>query len=117
MHFPQAPGKEVFSLAIFHELHCLMHISASMDNLIMQIRRKDFVLDENVLLHNDHCFDYIRNAVMCFGDTTLEGQAQTPGLQDVPGTDGTGAIHVCRNFDEIRAYAEGKRLNSGREHL
>ncbi|EMD90725.1 hypothetical protein COCC4DRAFT_68645 [Bipolaris maydis ATCC 48331] len=117
MHFPEAPGKEVFSLAVFHELHCLMHIAASMDDLVMQIRRKDFKLDESFLLHNDHCFDYIRNAIMCFGDTTLEGQTRTPGLEHVPGTDGTGAIHVCRNFDEVSAYAEQKRLNEGREHL
>lgn len=88
-----------------------------MDDLIMQIRNKNFVLDESKLLHNDHCFDYIRNAIMCFGDTTLEGQSQTPGLEDIPGTDGTGAIHVCRNFDEVSKWAEMKRLNEGRDHL
>ncbi|USP78105.1 uncharacterized protein yc1106_05379 [Curvularia clavata] len=117
MHFKEAPGKQSYSIAVFHELHCLMHIAAAMDDLIMQIRNKDFTLNENRLVHNDHCFDYIRNAIMCFGDTTLEGQSQTPGLEDIPGTDGTGAIHVCRNFDEVSKWAEMKRLNEGRDHL
>lgn len=54
---------------------------------------------------------------MCFGDTTLEGQTQTPGLENVPGTDGTGATHVCRNFEEIRAFADKMKLSEKKEHL
>lgn len=83
----------------------------------MQLRNREFAIDEAALLHNDHCFDYIRNAVMCCGDTTLEGQTRTPGLEHVPGTDGTGAVHVCRNFDEISAYAVQMKLNDAKEHL
>lgn len=117
MHFPNIPGKQVFSLAIFHQLHCLMHLSDFMDKLVVQIRNRDFSLDDNFLWHNDHCFNYIRHAIMCFGDTTLEGQTLTPGLEHVPGTDGTGATHMCRNFDEIREFAEKRRLSEKKEQL
>ncbi|KAF1835600.1 hypothetical protein BDW02DRAFT_597222 [Decorospora gaudefroyi] len=114
MHFPEAPGKEVFTIAVFHELHCLMHMSAFIDKLVMKIRNKDLTLDEGALGHNDHCFNYLRNALLCCGDTTLEGQAQTPELKDIAGTDGTGAVHVCRNYEEIAAWAEKKRFTDSK---
>ncbi|CAA9961562.1 DUF3328 domain containing protein [Pyrenophora teres f. maculata] len=117
MHFSAAPGKQVYAIAVFHELHCLMHLSGYIDKLVMQIRNKDFELDEEAVWHNDHCFNYLRNALLCCGDTTLEGQAQTPELQGMAGTDGTGAVHVCRNFDEIMAFAEKVRLTDAKEHF
>jgi hypothetical protein len=110
MHYPQAPGKHVYTIAVFHEMHCLMHISESIDKLVMQIRNKDFVLDEGTIGHNDHCFNYLRNALMCCGDTTLEGQSQAKMFEHIAGTDGTGAMHVCRNYEEISAWAEKRVL-------
>lgn len=117
MHFPQNPHHDVYALAVFHELHCLMHISAYLDKLVLQIRRRDFVLDEGELGHNDHCFNYLRNALMCCGDTTLEGQSQADMFRDVPGTDGTGAVHVCRRYEEVVAWAEGRRITDEKESL
>ena len=116
MHFESLAGKEVYSIAVFHELHCLMHISGVIDKLVIKLRNMDFSLDEGELGHNDHCFNYIRNALMCCGDTTLEGQAQTPELKDTAGTDGTGAVHFCRNYDEIVAWAEKMKIASLKEH-
>ncbi|KAH7402952.1 hypothetical protein BKA66DRAFT_578427 [Pyrenochaeta sp. MPI-SDFR-AT-0127] len=110
MHFPQYPDKKVYSVAVFHELHCLMHISSYIDELVMKIRNKDFNLNESEIGHNDHCFNYLRNALLCCGDTTLEGQSQALMFKDIPGTDGTGAVHVCRNYDEILSWAEGQRI-------
>ncbi|KAL5113995.1 hypothetical protein ACEQ8H_008100 [Pleosporales sp. CAS-2024a] len=117
MHFDAASGKELFTMAVFHELHCLMHISAYLDRLVMQIRNRDWVVDEDALWHNDHCFNYLRNALMCAADLTLEGQSQSEMLKDVPGTDGTGASHTCRNYDEVYAWADGKRVTDHKEHL
>jgi hypothetical protein len=31
-------------------------------------------LTQEVAHHSAHCFDYIRQALMCAGDTTLEGK-------------------------------------------
>lgn len=84
---------------------------------MLQIRNKDFTLDESAVWHNDHCFNYLRNALLCCGDTTLEGQAQTPRFRDVPGTDGTGAVQVCRNYVEIGTFAEAARLVGAKEHF
>jgi hypothetical protein len=117
MYFGNTGNKTIYTIAVFHEVHCLMHISAYIDKLVMQIRNKDLTLDESAIGHNDHCFNYLRNALMCCGDTTLEGQSQAKMFENVSGTDGTGAVHVCRNYDEISAYAERKRVVDGKESL
>ncbi|KAF1918579.1 hypothetical protein BDU57DRAFT_203922 [Ampelomyces quisqualis] len=117
MHFDQNPGGQIYSIAVFHELHCLMHLSSYVDQLVMQIRNRDFTLDESDVGHNDHCFNYIRNALICCGDTTLEGQSQAKMFEHIAGTDGTGAVHVCRNYDEISAWATKHRITDKKEAL
>lgn len=57
--------------------------------------------------HVDHCFQYLRQSLLCCGDTALEGQDPRT---DKPGTDGTGAVHICKNFDGILAWADSRRL-------
>ncbi|KAJ4370254.1 hypothetical protein N0V86_008991 [Didymella sp. IMI 355093] len=108
--FPQLAGKDTYVLAVFHQMHCLYHISMTMDSLAMQMRAGNTTVDEHELVHNDHCFDYLRNAIMCMADTTLEGQIEGQDWDGETGTDGTGAMHVCRNWDEVVRWAEGKRL-------
>ncbi|KAI6357447.1 hypothetical protein MCOR25_007661 [Pyricularia grisea] len=43
------------------------------------------------------CFDYLRQAIMCHGDMTLEGAS---GQGPPRGSDGYGAKHICRNRAE-----------------
>jgi hypothetical protein len=117
MLFDWKHNQPLYSIAVFHEMHCLMHMADYIDELVMQIRNKDFTLNEGQIGHNDHCVNYLRNAIMCCGDTTLEGQSQAEMFKDVPGTDGTGAVHVCRNYDEISAWAEKRRVTGGKEIL
>jgi hypothetical protein len=57
--------------------------------------------------HVAHCFRYLRQSLVCCGDTALEGQIPNSKIN---GTDGTGAVHVCKDFDAIRSWAENKRL-------
>ena len=79
-----------------------MHMATFIDKLVMKIHKKDCTLvEEHALVHNDHCFNYLRNAILCCGDTTLEGQTLTPERKDVASTDGTDAVYACRNYDEI----------------
>jgi hypothetical protein len=115
MHFPELSDSGVYAIAVFHQLHCLYHLAGFIDKMTMKIRDGDYAaLDEKKLLHNDHCFNYLRNALTCCGDTTLEGQAQSPGFEG-PGTDGTGGVHVCRKYDEIVAWAEKKKITDSRD--
>lgn len=64
--------------------------------------------------HIDHCFRYLRQALVCCGDTALEGR--NPGFDasdpdTAPVADGTGAVHVCRDYERIRRWAEERRVD------
>lgn len=60
--------------------------------------------------HVDHCFRYLRQSIVCCADTALEGQNLKA---KIPDTDGTGATHLCKDFDKVRAWAEEMRINDG----
>jgi len=47
---------------------------------------------------------------MCCGDTALEG-AETTFPEGVGGSDGWGAQHVCKNYEELRAVLDERRAN------
>lgn len=53
---------------------------------------------KEIILHRDHCLDYIRQAIMCAGDVTLEPLTKS-------GINGMGAIHQCRDFNRIFSWA------------
>lgn len=57
--------------------------------------------------HIDHCFRYLRQSILCCGDVALEGQDPNSTR---PATDGSGAIHMCKDIDEIKSWAEDRRL-------
>jgi hypothetical protein len=61
--------------------------------------------------HIYHCIDYIRQAIMCCGDTTLEKARNVDG-KAVRGVDGWGVEHQCRDFSAIVAYGEAHRTNN-----
>ncbi|KFY38694.1 hypothetical protein V495_06419 [Pseudogymnoascus sp. VKM F-4514 (FW-929)] len=53
---------------------------------------------KEIVLHRDHCLDYIRQAIMCTGDVTFEPLTTV-------GINGMGAIHQCRDFNRIFSWA------------
>lgn len=53
-----------------------------------------------------HCFDYLRQAILCAGDMTLEGESRELEGQ----TDGWGYEHVCKNRKEMFGWIEGNRV-------
>jgi hypothetical protein len=48
--------------------------------------------------HTIHCFDYLRQAILCAGDTTLEGTTEYG--------EGWGSLHQCKDIDAIRQSVE-----------
>ncbi|KAM3522582.1 hypothetical protein MY4038_008568 [Beauveria bassiana] len=57
--------------------------------------------------HVEHCFRYLRQSLLCCGDTALEGQDPNT---DKAATNGVGAVHMCKDFEAIRSWAEDNRL-------
>ncbi|PYI28109.1 hypothetical protein BP00DRAFT_481885, partial [Aspergillus indologenus CBS 114.80] len=98
--------KQVFTPAVFHQLHCLYMIMHHYDVLLSNHVGPNHTLNEDDLWHVDHCFDYLRQSIQCCGDTALEGQ----GEMKAPGTDGSGGIHICKDYEMIRAWAEQRRI-------
>lgn len=123
----EAKGQTLYGISVFHQLHCLVgilwcrseyHLNESA--LIMLTLLQDMIEHvwiqnltaasssmeaghENQLRHVDHCFGYLRQALMCCSDTTLEGQAVT---SDAKGTDGFGVKHRCRDFASVYRWAQ-----------
>ncbi len=60
--------------------------------------------------HIYHCFDYLRQALLCHGDTTLE-KARVDAERGtlVRGVDGWGVQHECRDTQAIDAFARAHR--------
>lgn len=54
--------------------------------------------------HVRHCIDYLRQAILCNMDMTLEGTIE-PGLFP----SGSNNTHVCRSYEAGKAYAESWR--------
>lgn len=102
------PGKNstsgkgsLYDVSAFHQLHCLTkireHVSLlqfAIDEQVDADARKH-VLEQS--RHMDHCFDYLRQGIMCAGDTTLEWPKE--GSKGV--VDGWGVTHQCRDWDDI----------------
>ena len=56
--------------------------------------------------HIAHCFDYLRQAIMCAGDLTLEWAMppfESTGLRS--SVDGWGITHQCKNWDDAVKWA------------
>ncbi|ODA83224.1 hypothetical protein RJ55_01735 [Drechmeria coniospora] len=55
------------------------------------------------LWHVSHCFDYVRQALMCRPDLTLEGPVHVNGRLLVVGWE---SPHQCQSWDTIWKYFE-----------
>ncbi|KAG6038305.1 hypothetical protein E4U41_004355 [Claviceps citrina] len=85
---------EGFSVAVMHQVHCVAVIKHS-----FMVYREDKTCRRDVdAEHIDHCVEYLRQAIMCHGDMTLE----RPSSQTYPqGTTGWGNVHRCRDWDQL----------------
>lgn len=56
------------------------------------------------------CFDYLRQSLMCCGDTALEGGSEPESFPEgIVGTDGWGVQHVCKTYADINVFANEHR--------
>lgn len=114
--------KPVYTTSVTHQLHCMFMIMHGFNDLALNHGR--FAMDmagedgdegltregEDPVEHLSHCFDYLRQAIMCHGDTALEGRQTTFG-SDVGGSDGWNVQHVCKPWDRIHDWLEEHRID------
>ncbi|KAG6018507.1 hypothetical protein E4U41_003831 [Claviceps citrina] len=104
---PNMPGlrhpehEQQACVAVFHQMHCLYITYAAYWNA----RAGNF--DEIPPEHLIHCWDYLRQSLMCASDTSLEW---VHPLDSAPGqTSGWGYQHTCKNFDAVFEWTESHR--------
>ncbi|KAL2036400.1 hypothetical protein N7G274_010879 [Stereocaulon virgatum] len=89
---PINSDKVVYIIEAYHAIHCLkvirLHYSALMDELGM-----DWPVE-----HDMHCFDTLRQHIMCQADDTL---LSTTGHRDA----GMNQTRMCRDWDALRQWA------------
>ncbi|RDX45175.1 hypothetical protein OH76DRAFT_1486491 [Lentinus brumalis] len=90
------PNKRTFLISFVHQLHCL------------DVFRVGFVTNRTGFAHHvEHCLRYMRQAVLCYADTTLE--VDHPGLLDGKwehAANGVGSVHRCKDWTVLREYMD-----------
>ncbi|KAF2834033.1 hypothetical protein CC86DRAFT_400598 [Ophiobolus disseminans] len=89
------------TLAVYHQLHCLqaidLYYSKQLHTNFNSSRERTF----NAHIH--HCFDYLRQAIICAADTNLEPfDSRFYGVQ-------TAIPKKCRDIREVNKFAERYR--------
>ncbi|KAJ4372904.1 hypothetical protein N0V83_003195 [Neocucurbitaria cava] len=143
-------AKELKSVSVFHEIHCLhgirtayftsdylyrklQHTTQSQQSLHANKKSPSdhphlpadkFVFNaylEDQIKHPEHahglatghvkhCFDYLRQALMCAADTNLEDTSIEDGEEGAPGW---GSKRVCRDFDAVKEWSAKWRAGDG----
>ncbi|KAI0443431.1 hypothetical protein F4803DRAFT_316644 [Xylaria telfairii] len=96
----------VVTTSMTHQLHCLYAIAEAYAAMTSDTSR----VPKETPWHLTHCFDYIRQGIMCCGDVALEGQ-QTTFPEGFEGSDGWDSKHVCKDYNQILAYLDKNRAN------
>ncbi|THU92336.1 hypothetical protein K435DRAFT_862586 [Dendrothele bispora CBS 962.96] len=80
------PLNRLFTLTMFHEMHCLRMLNLAFD--------PSNILSDD---HITHCLGYLRQQVLCHPDLTLE----PAGWQDRDLNSGEGATHLCWDWEAV----------------
>jgi hypothetical protein len=99
---------DVHFVSVFHQLHCLVSLP-SQSVLGASIAdgqpQKSIIIEAfyharagppgipGSVTHQVHCFEYLRQSIMCSADTSLEGYT---GMGN-----GWGSIHRCTDYDAL----------------
>ncbi|KAK4445834.1 hypothetical protein QBC34DRAFT_306324 [Podospora aff. communis PSN243] len=97
------PDKTVFTTSMTHQLHCLFAIVQTYSGL-----KANHPIPDDHHWHMIHCFDYMRQAIMCSADMALEGH-ETTFPDDNGGSDGWDSKHVCKDYSQVIGYLESVR--------
>lgn len=90
------PNNRTFLVSLYHQFHCL------------DIIRVGYVVNRtHAAEHIQHCLRYLRQALLCHADTTLE--VDIPQISPDDGklyhtANGVGSVHRCRDWTVLRQY-------------
>ncbi|KAI6093648.1 hypothetical protein F4821DRAFT_221079 [Hypoxylon rubiginosum] len=100
-------------LGVYHQLHCLKQLRKWIYRDYYYRDESQSVLDERAF-HADHCVEYLRQIIMCHGDTTVNPfrwlhddsvlHRSGPTLKE-------GAQYECVNWDMLSEWAKSRRVD------
>ncbi|TEA18565.1 Oxidase ustYa [Colletotrichum sidae] len=113
---PEFAPRSVFTTSMTHQLHCLYAILEGYAGLVVngsaEVDQHSHLPEgtegANEPWHLQHCFEYLRQAIMCSGDVALEG-TQTTFPAGFTGSDGWDAKHVCKDYKQVYDYLDKNR--------
>ncbi|WQF84092.1 Putative mycotoxin biosynthesis protein UstYa [Colletotrichum destructivum] len=85
-------------LSVFHQLHCLYMARDAF------IHARDGHVERVNVAHLSECWDYLRQGIMCAGDTTLEWKQA-----NASGSEFWGYQHNCKDYALLFMFAEQYR--------
>ncbi|KIM96901.1 hypothetical protein OIDMADRAFT_32797 [Oidiodendron maius Zn] len=108
-------GSGRFCIAAFHQLHCLFLIYADFRRALSgKLTHQDAHVLQNG--HSSHCFDYLRESIICAADSALEPfRSPFDGGTQGNGVDGFGTVHQCRDFKQLFEWGEKFRYSDGHD--
>lgn len=93
-----------YMMSVFHQLHCLSYLAEHYERGYAGV-----TLTEEVAHHSAHCFNYLRQGIMCSADTTLEGKTEAGP--------GEGSEHECTDYDALLEWANNHSAMKWRDGL
>ncbi|KAI7773005.1 hypothetical protein LA080_012496 [Diaporthe eres] len=108
---PFRPGYQVYIIDAYHAMHCLKVLR---DHYMRMYHAHRYVddwpqLGDWPLEHDEHCFDSLRQHVMCHADDTL---LYSTGHHDA----GVRQTKMCRSWDALREWAS-ERNAQWKDHI
>lgn len=103
-------NKEGYGISVFHQLHCM----AMMHDTYIQLLAGNFSHTDQKSTHIEHCFDYIRQVLMCHADLSLEHRWHSPDeAPDNDAVNGWDVVHQCRDWNAVVSFVEENALTKG----
>ncbi|KAF4637014.1 hypothetical protein G7Y89_g1077 [Cudoniella acicularis] len=98
---PEFGGGYVAKMEVFHQLHCL-------NTLRQALSPEYYGADTPPRGHVVHCIEKLREALMCFSDTTVKTYIW---IEDSPNVQPDFSMRLhCRNFDEVREFSRRRAM-------
>ncbi|KAF2104955.1 hypothetical protein NA57DRAFT_71154 [Rhizodiscina lignyota] len=108
------PGTaEQYCISMFHQLNCLATLKRAFEIVKQSPRSSE---PDLLLEHAAHCWDYLRQAIMCAADLTLETAIVKDGKM-LSSVDGWDSTHQCIDYGEVYAYAYEHRSNHNQDGI
>jgi hypothetical protein len=92
-----------FTTSVVHQLHCLHTVTDAFYSLVSTPPRE---VSEDVMFHVPHCFDYLRQAIMCNADLALEGSDPKSKGGPLGSDQGWDAKHICKDYSQVKKHLE-----------